>query len=244
MKRASGSAGVDPRRVLDGALVVLLLGAVVFAARWTLDPENLPLNMVEVRGDFRHLDPAAVQASVPVGSDAAFFGVSLGAIRDDVAELAWIREVEVSRVWPDTLRLTIAERRPVARVNDVALLDSRGNLFRPATLDGFDSLPAIHGPEMHAADLGRLRVGLEREFARVGERVQEIEGDARGALRLTLDSGIEVVVGRHERRKRVSRLIQSWEGLQRGGEGRVVRVDLRYPNGFAVRYASPEDEAA
>lgn len=235
---------VDPRRVLDGALVVVLAGAVMLTVQWALDPDNLPLERVEVAGELRYLEPERVRSALSVDHDTALFGVDLEMARDEIAQLAWVRRVDVSRVWPDTLRATVVERQPVARVNDEMLLDSNGQLFRPGDGHDLDYLPEIRAPESVAADLARLRIDLGEEFERVGRRIEGVEGDARGALRLKLDNGLEVIVGRDARRERVARLIRAWDGLQEGGEGRPVRVDLRYPNGFAVRYESEDDETA
>ena len=78
---------------------------------------------------------------------------------------------------------------------------------------------------------------LLKLLARAGQPVARLELDARRAWHLTLASGLEVELGRHEIRTRLGRLVGlllGWDTTQLAG---VERIDLRYANGLAVRRA-------
>ncbi|MFN2338390.1 MAG: cell division protein FtsQ/DivIB, partial [Gammaproteobacteria bacterium] len=57
------------------------------------------------------------------------------------------------------------------------------------------------------------------------------------ALELTLDTGVSMQLGRIDARQRVRRFLRAYPSLVASREERLQHVDLRYSNGFAVRWA-------
>ena len=76
-------------------------------------------------------------------------------------------------------------------------------------------------------DLSRLDLGLDR-----------LELNERGSWRATLDSGAKVEIGRgtpDELQARVQRFTATLSQLTQRYPGALESVDLRYPNGYALR---------
>ena len=124
------------RRILVvlGALALLVgLGWLVFFS------STLAVKGVEVEG-VHVLDPAQVRrvAAVPIGQPLAT--VSLDSIAARVQGLAPVKVVDVSRSWPNGVRIAVVERKAVAVVERdgvVRGVDDEGVLFR-----SYKSVPA------------------------------------------------------------------------------------------------------
>lgn len=117
-------------RVLLGALVVV---GVVAGGIWlVMFSSVLSVHGVRVEGA-GVLDPREVRAvaAVPTGSPLAT--VDLEAIRERVERLTPVEDVDVSRAWPDRVRIDITEREAVAvviRDGVVHGVDPEGVVFR------------------------------------------------------------------------------------------------------------------
>jgi cell division protein FtsQ len=119
-------------RRLTAAVVVLTL---VAGGLWLVFASSvLAVSGVQVEGT-RLLTPAAVRraAAVPTGSPVAT--VDLAAVTSRVQRLRAVRSVDVSRAWPDRIRIDVVERRAVAVVEpmqggDLQGIDAGGVAFR------------------------------------------------------------------------------------------------------------------
>lgn len=120
------------RRVLVALLVVALL---VTAGWLVFFSSVLAVSGVQVTGT-RAMSPAVVRraAEVPLGTPVAT--VDLDAIGARVERLPAVKSVDVSRSWPDHVRVDVTERTPVAVVQGhgsssvLRGVDAQGVLFR------------------------------------------------------------------------------------------------------------------
>lgn len=125
---------------LRGLFVVLFLAAVAAGLGWLVFFSSvLAVDGVEVEG-VDVLDAAEVRrvAAVPLGDPLA--GVPVDAIRARVESLAPVKVADVSRSWPDRVRIVVVEREAVAVVERDGVLrgvDEEGVLFR-----SYDARPA------------------------------------------------------------------------------------------------------
>lgn len=116
-----------------GAVVALVLLAGVLLVGWLLFFSSaLAVSGVQVEGN-QVLDPREVQraAAVPLGEPLAT--ADLEAIAARVEGLAGVRSADVSRAWPDKIRIAVQERVPVAVVQRDGVaraLDAEGVVFR------------------------------------------------------------------------------------------------------------------
>jgi cell division protein FtsQ len=154
------------RRVV---VAVVLLGLVAGSLWLVFFSSVLAVAGVRVEGT-AVLDPGAVRraAAVPTGTPLAT--VDLDAVTARVEELAAVRSVDVSRAWPDRVRIDVTERQAVAVVElagGLRGLDEDGVMFRR-----YPSRP--HSlPMIHVAD--RPRAAVLAEAAQVaGSLTDEI----------------------------------------------------------------------
>jgi hypothetical protein len=126
--------------------------------------------------------------------------LDIGALKARLRRSAWVRDAAVSRTLPDTLRVDVEEREPLAlaELDRLYLMDAEGvliDLFGPRTA-GFD-LPVVRG--LRGVDEeGRreraLRAGaLLADLGELGGHVSEVEVEESGELRVVLRAGGEVL---------------------------------------------------
>lgn len=117
---------------------------------------------VELAG-VRNADKLAIYAAALDGPTDAMLAVDLDRIRARLRAQPWIADASVRRRLPDTLVITVVERRPAAlwqHRRRLALIDSTGAVLERDRLDRFAALPLVVGPEAnrHAGLLfGQLR---------------------------------------------------------------------------------------
>jgi cell division protein FtsQ len=179
------------RRVV---LAVLLVGSLAVAAWLVFFSPVLAVSGVQVEGT-QVLSPAAVRraADVPTGTPLAT--VDLDAIGARVEGLVAVKRVDVSRSWPDKVRVAVTERQAVAVVEP----EQEGGRLRGTDAEGYvfrsfatrpKGLPVIRMDEQTGADAlaeaatvaGSLPAGL-------AAKVEYVEVHTVDTISLELRSG-------------------------------------------------------
>jgi len=134
-------------------LVLALLVALVAASIWLVFFSTvLAVKGVEVRGT-EVLTTQQVREAAAVPSGEPLARVDLDAIAARIRALAIVKSVDVTRAWPDRIRITVHERTAVAVVavgSGFKAIDEDGVLFRDFARRPSE-LPLITAP----ADIGR-----------------------------------------------------------------------------------------
>jgi cell division protein FtsQ len=222
-------------RSLTGLLLVAVLAATVFTGKqWLSDPYRFPLNVVEVKGDFRYLGKQQLQAAIAPYATGGFFTVEVAAIRAAAEELPWVHKASVKRVWPETLRLHIEEQQPVARWGEQGFLNKRGEPFVPQQANVSLVLPSLAGPDGHELKVLENFRRVSETLAPLGVKVTRMELDNRRAWHLQLDDAVLLELGRADGWQRLQRFVRAWPVVFAGRLDVLQRVDLRYSNGFSV----------
>lgn len=227
--------------VLALALVVLPVVAVlngwVATGHW-------PLTRLLATGEFRRVDGALLRRTLLPYARSGFFAVDLDAAQAAVERLPWVESAEVRKRWPDVLEVRVVEHRPFARWGGDRVLSERGKLF-PAKGSALPAgLPQFEGPDTQAAEVVALYNDASTQFAPLGIGVREVGLDPRGSWSLGLDTGARVIVGRSEARARIARFTRLLPQLLAQDSQRLVQVDLRYTNGFALSWEKEKPATA
>jgi cell division protein FtsQ len=108
--------------------------------------------------------------------------------RRELLEIDWVEDATISKIWPNTLRVFLRERVPVAFVRlapnhkdrsaRLALIDKDGHILRPRIAAQF-TLPVIAGvredePLDNRKARVRLVLGMLKEIGPLGGQISEI----------------------------------------------------------------------
>lgn len=222
-----------------GALALLAYGAIA----WVGAQPWFALRTIEVKTPVAHVTEAQIRLVAERQVRGTFFTVDLDAVRDSLEMLPWVREARVERRWPDTLVVSLTEHVPLARWNDDALVSEAGEVFVAA-----DSakLPRLSGPEESADEVVGAYRRHQADLDRIGMRISELRLSPRWAWRIRLDNGMQLALGREQTDARLARFVDLYPRLFAASPATAadaapvepvlpVAVDLRYPDGFALR---------
>lgn len=220
------------------AMLLLWLGA--YGAEALRDSARFPVRRVAVDGSVVHTDRQQLKAVVSDYSDSGFYQADLAGLQSSLLALPWVRQVAIRKVLPDQLRIHLLEHKPVAIWNQNRLFSELHATFQPPAADVQQQreagLPRLHGPDGQAETLWRAYVRWQSRLAELGLRVADVHRDARGAWRVALEQGPELLLGSEAADERLARWIAVQQGAQALDLARVERIDLRYTNGFSVAW--------
>lgn len=227
--------------VLAVFMAVLCLGAV---GTWLVRHPVWAVDGISVDGDVSHQNAVTLRAQLAsqlrVALAPGFLTLDLQRVRQLFESAPWVRQAVVQREFPNRLRVTLMEHEVAAwwgQNGSGRLLSRLGEVFE-ATPDDGEGLPELDGPDEQAPMVWQVYQQLQAQFEPLGMGIVRLELDPRGSWRLVLDSGARIELGRgsvDELLTRAQRLTGTLTQMTQRYPGAVETVDLRYPNGYALR---------
>lgn len=217
-----------------GLLLALILGSVYGV--WLQSTVWLPFEQIEVTGALQQVGSAELREVVAPLVSVGFIRVDVMAVRDAVEALPWVSSVTVRRQWPNTLALEVEEQRLLARWGDNGLINQKGELFYPEDIDIDTDIPHFYGVEGVSSQMATAYRRYQALLQKAQLSVVRLDVSERRAWRIKLNNGVELVLGREPKDQHLQRFIDVYSSGLADQITRISRVDLRYSNGFAVRW--------
>ena len=195
----------------------------------------LPINTVQIEGEFRYLKRDDLQRTAMPHVTGGFFSLNLQQVRAALLVLPWVEDAAVRRQWPDGLQIKVMEKQPAAWWGDGRLVSSRGVLFDPGKI-GALALPKLDGPEGLEKNLLQELGNMQTELASTGQQIQMIRVDARRSWTLMMASGLELRLGREDEHLRLQRFVEVFGEFFQPRLEQIKHIDMRYTNGLAVAW--------
>ncbi len=230
----------DNPRLLNAtanALIVVAVLLTLFALLQLLLRSPLfPVREITVLGKLEQVDGAQIARALEGRVSGNFFAADLLAVRTALEPLPWVRRASVRRAWPDRIEVTVEEHVAFARWGDSGLVNTHGERFAAETAV---PLPLFAGPAGTEAEVTRRYRRFSELLAPLGDTPERLVLTPRFAWQLRLARGLNVELGRDSARDPVERRLARFVEAYPHTLGRIQRphgyVDLRYPNGFALR---------
>ncbi|HED17499.1 MAG TPA: cell division protein FtsQ/DivIB [Gammaproteobacteria bacterium] len=221
---------------LAGLLLLLMLGAVIWAAWWLQLPDHFPIRSVQVSGRMLYVDENRIRSRVSENINHNFFMQDIDDIRMSLLQLPWVEDVYVRRVWPDTLRIEVREQQPFAIWEQGGLVNTRGQWFEADARDVKKSLPVLSGPRSLVHEVAEQFSLYRRQFQELGLSLQKVKVDKRRAWSLVVQDGFVVRLGRKNVSDRLQRFQRGYTVALSQLKQKIQAIDMRYTNGFAVQW--------
>lgn len=228
-------------QALVAVFVVLGLGV---AGLWLARHPVWAVKGLSVDGEVSHQSAVTLRAQLASQMRSVLapgaLALDLQRVREMFESVPWVRQAVVRREFPNRLRVTLQEHEAVAwwGVSGSSRLLSRlGEVFE-ATPDDGEGLPELMGPDDQAPLVWDTYRQLQAAFGQLEMGVQSLELNERGSWRAALDNGARIELGRGSTQdllNRVHRFTATLGQLTQRYPGAVESVDLRYPNGYALR---------
>ena len=197
--------------------------------------EILPIRTIQLAGSFENLNQREVEATLAGYIGQGFFSLDIREMQRNLNSRPWTESVSIRRIWPDKLRVTINEKKPVARWDEQHLLSESARVFLADT-EKFAHLPLVHA-DGHPPDWVLTQFyRLQARFGSVDERLVALRVDNRGAVEVELINGLQIKLGRSDIERKMNRLTSIYNEQILPRREQILRLDLRYSNGFAVAW--------
>ena len=225
------------------ALYALAAAALLYAGvHFVVHSPLLPLRRLSLQGDLAHVTRAQAESAARAGAAGTFLSVDLDRVRRAFESLPWVRKVEVRRLWPDRLQVTIEEHVALARwgtdAQEARLVNTHGEVFEGAVPDAA-ALPRFAGPAGSAVEVTRRYAAFRAMLARLQLEPRQVLLSPRYAWELRLSNGLTLELGRDQLKQpvlqRLERFVANYAQTLGSLHRKLEYADLRYPSGFALR---------
>ncbi len=229
----------------SSALFALVLLALSGAGLWWLAQRPMfTLKVIRIEGaamQLRHVNPLTVRGTALPRIRGNFFTANLETVRAAFETVPWVRRAMVRREWPNQLIVTLEEHVPLGTWGEDSLISVKGDVFTvnldEAEEDG--GLANFAGPQGSEKEVVARFQEMHDWFAPIALTPESVHLSDRYAWTVKLDNGLTVELGREQTRstlkERVARLVAVYPQLLARLQNRIENVDMRYPNGLALR---------
>lgn len=222
-------------------MVMLLMVGGVQSLRWLLAPEQFPLRQIAVDGHPVHMSEAELRTLLEDQLGRNLLRLDLAELQQRLLDEPWIIAARLERHWPDGLEVRLVARQAVAYWGEDALLDSHGRVFRPVRIPDGQPWPRLDGPSDQAALLLSGYRTFGQPLSALGLVIEKVRLDEYGNWRLILPSGIAVELGSSDWLNRLQRFMALYPRVLQPHLSELAVVDLRYPDGAALRWIELPD---
>lgn len=222
--------------ILTLFLTAGLITGGTFAWRWMQKPTSFPIKQIIIEGRLTHESSTIMQHITQSKITGGFFSLNVSAAKQAILAFPWISTVSFRRVWPGTLTVKIAEQQAIARFGKTGVLNSEGDVFYPNIKSLPQNLPDLEGPVDQSKVLFGFYQTVNLLAHLMGLSVIALQMNDEQSWDLRLSNQVKVILGRQDALQRFKRFVVIYPKIMALSKQPIVSVDLRYPNGVAVRY--------
>lgn len=222
-----------------GILSLLIISAVLLAGRlgylYLSDPDRFPITTIKVAASYKHVSHKELETVLARHLSASFFALPVTRLQDELSAINWIDSAYVERVWPDTLKIKLVEKSPVAIWGD-ALMTADGKLFNQGAIPRDLSMPRLDGPIAQQSEVLQVYEKLSKILSSYGLNASGLQLSENQAWVLSLSNGTKIYLGKKELDARLLRFCKAYPAVFAEKAEQLASVDLRYSRGMAVQW--------
>jgi cell division protein FtsQ len=222
-----------------GILLLLIVSALVLAGRlgfmYLADNDRFPVNTIKVAASYQHVIHKEIETILAKYLNISFFSLPVTRLQNELNTINWIDKVYVERVWPDTLKIRLVEKKPVAIWGD-SLMTEDGKLFNQGTISADSHMPRLKGPLDQQLEVLQVYEKLSKILSDYGLTASGLHLRDNQAWVLILGNGVKIYLGKKELETRLERFCKAYPAVFAQKADQLASVDLRYPRGMAVQW--------
>lgn len=219
-----------------GVVILLLAGRFGWQEIKAQGADWLPIKYVRIEGAFQYIAKDKIKQVIVDQVKNGLYNANIQQIQKSVKQLPWAEKVNVKRVWPDAIDIKITEQTADVRWGAKALLNKKGALFVPENIKKFNHLPLLSGPKGYEKKLLKTMKELSMALSDQEMNLAEFTVNDRRAWKIKLQNGMNLILGRNEPFNKFQLFLKTFALIGSEQEAKVVVVDLRYPNGYALTW--------
>jgi cell division protein FtsQ len=226
------------------ALFMLVVAALLLSAMaaWLLRNSMFNFTAIEVDGELQHNNAATLRANIAPALAGNFFMMDLARTRAAFESVPWVRRAVVQREFPNRLKVSLQEHKPVAfwgNEGEPRLVNNHGEVFEVNQGDvETEQLPTLSGPPGQAQLVLLTYQALFPLFEQIDTALDKLELTSHASWRARLDNGAVVDMGHgttEEITTRTQRFVATLAQVSSRYGRDLESADLRYSTGYAIK---------
>lgn len=214
---------------LTGAAAVLILtiSLIYYAANnW------FRINRIIIRGNISNVTYQDISNMVRNRLTGTFFTLDIEHIQKQLEQISWVKNVHVSRKFPDTININILEYTAIANLGNGKLLSAERLVFNGEDHDG--TLPRFDVPVSQLAN-GLKVYNITNSFATEHKLlIKSMAYNGVGLTKLGFSNGMSVTICGDNVHSSLDILARYWEQLYKI-ESHIAVVNLCYKDALAIK---------
>lgn len=219
--------------------VIGLIISVIFSIKYMYQHRFSVIEQVRVTTDSKLLNPQDIKEIIKTSlhKQDSFFRFKTTELRTKLKEIPWIGHVIIKRQWPNMLLIDIEEQKPIAKWNNIALINSKNELFMPQQQTFPDNLPLLYGPDEEASNVVYNYISMQQMLISLGFSIKSLGINQEDTWHMILNDNIDVFLGNENIMSRVKNFIIAYPKIKADNPDKhIASVDLRYPAGVAIHW--------
>lgn len=193
-----------------------------------------PITNIQVEAPFIYVSKQLIETNINEQIEKGLVSIDILSIENALNKLAWVHTAHVKKIWPGTLFIKIIERRPVAQFNDTMLIDELGALFLNDPLHT-ENLIKLQGAQGSEKELLQEYKKVSRLLNNIALVVTMLEITP-STTTIVMSDGLKLLMSSEEAKKQLARFIHVYPELSQKKTTPMIRVDMRYKHGLAVKW--------
>lgn len=201
---------------------------------WFISPKNMPLEHIVLQAPFQHVTKKALEEHITPYMKKNFMTMDAEHLQHELRELPWVKKIQLRRVWPNTLVVTVVEQQALGKWRDKGAVNADGEIFKAQA----DSIPADLPEFIGPPDMAKSMVEHYQQFqallAKEKLKIIAVKVNPRHAWEIQLEGGAVIKLGQSQHQERLALVVKAWPTLTKDGTKTLHNVDARYTNGIAT----------
>lgn len=219
--------------------MVLLMLSFLLGARlvylFLADKTRFPINTVKIVSEQKYLSHKELDTILEKYWSYSFFSLPVSKLKAELSSFSFIHKVEIERIWPDILKISLVEKTAIALWNQ-ALITDEGLIFEEDKTRLNGDLPHLYGPQNKPKEVLQIYKKMSKILSANGLSIAHLAWRDNQAWDLILTNGVELRLGKEDLEKRIKRFCKAYPAVFGEHPEQLVAVDLRYPRGMAVEW--------
>lgn len=241
------AVGQSLMMLLRGVMALVVVAGLVWGGMkvWKiwLDHKHGSLIQIDLINPSPNVSSEGMQALLKPYAGLSFWQLDLPEIRQVIESHPWVLKADVYRYWPNRLKIEVTEQIAIARWGDKEVINQHGALFQPNDLRGLEDLIQLSSLTAKPKDMLIMLRDMLAVINPYGLHIRQLVQLADGSWQVFLISGDEWYLPAKDAMLSLKRLLALYGSIPEQ-ENSKMRIDLRYRDGFAVKWQAKRSEVA
>ncbi|OQM34222.1 cell division protein FtsQ/DivIB [bacterium endosymbiont of Pedicinus badii] len=167
-----------------------------------------------------------------------FLQENFSSLLKEVKKISWIKNIQIQKEWPKTIKIRIVEYIPIALWNNTFCIDKDGNLFQMPN-QYLNQIPKIFGPFGKEREILKNFFSFENTIKSINLSINTIIVNIENSYILKTKENLIIKIGKINHIDRIHRLVIAFPVILKYSQKNrknIKYIDLRYKNGLAVKF--------